>query len=71
MSQNKLQVVGRTGAKKVYLNISESEALERYHRDTQREVVLSPSHVETISFDDHFLAHGVHPPSDLSNESDE
>lgn len=62
-----LQIVGRTGMKKAYLDVSPEEALRRYTSDNSgSNFDVSLDHVETIGFNDEFKLQNAWP-----SESDE
>lgn len=58
-SENVLQVVGMTGSKHVYFNISPEEALRRYNDEVDSNLVLGLKSVETVEFDDKFRATNI------------
>jgi hypothetical protein len=71
---NKLIAIGFTGTKRVYLNITKSEAIERYiaensesfvggRGDSQywRELPEDSPYIEEFTFDDSFDAYAVWP----------
>ena len=56
---NTLVVIGWTGCKKCYLNISREEAIERYKEEDDFAEYLDIGDIEVFNFDDEFGAYDV------------
>jgi hypothetical protein len=66
-----IQLVGRTGVKKAYLDVSKEEALRRFHQDKSTDHSLPLDCVDSVYFDDEFLALNVWPSNKDEDCKDE